>query len=86
MIRLSIKKGARVFFITLTTFPVVFSKFNNVDFGIEFILSAKSTLHNFAVCFVLTHGSIRKFMSADDGRNTEYLMLQYQEQQLFGAD
>jgi len=57
--------------ITLTTFPVVFSNFNNLDFGIEFLLPAQFTLYNFAVCFLLTHGNTRKFTSADDGRNTE---------------
>jgi len=83
--KLKYQKGWTIFFITLATFPVVLSNFNNVDFGIQFLKPAKSALYNFAVCFLLTHGSTRKFMSADDGWNKGYLMAQYQEQQLFSA-
>jgi hypothetical protein len=80
------QKGRTVFLITLATFPVVLSNFNNVDFGIQFLLPAKPTLYNFAVSLLLTHGSTRKFISADDEWNMGYLMAQYQEQQLLSTD
>jgi hypothetical protein len=86
LIRLNIKKCEQFFLITLATFPVVLSNFNNVDFAIQFLRSAESKLYNFAVCFLLTYGRTRKFMSADDGWNTGYLRAQYQDQQLFSAD